>query len=171
MKQLGTLCLIFSVTTELFCCAELVKNHPKALTAAAKVIHLVVRAVVVLHIKQAQLSLIFVFWVLDHLQNAGLGKCLPAESGCCYGRAADPVDSGEQQLTSNNVLNLLHAMTHLASCNKEAVSQASGCSTEVTEDDVEEGEVDKLVKGLLQQVTQVARVSYHDAYVEAHSDG
>ncbi len=37
-----------------------------------------------------------------------------------------------------------------------SVSQASGCSTEVTEDDVEEGEVDKLVKGLLQQVTQVA---------------
>lgn len=62
-------------------------------------------------------------------------------------------------------------MTLLASCNKEAVSQASGCSTEVTEDHVEEGEVDKLVKGLLQQVTQVACASYHDASVDAHSDG
>ena len=67
--------------------------------------------------------------------------------------------------------NPLHAMTHLASCNKEAVSQASGCSTEVTEDDVEEGEVDKLVKGLLQQVTQVPCFSHHDASVDAHSGG
>ena len=36
-----------------------------------------------------------------------------------------------------------------------AILQASGCSAEVTEEDVEEGEVDKLVKGLLQQVTEV----------------
>ena len=115
--------------------------------------------------------MIFVSWVLYRLHDAGLGKCLPAESGCCYGRAADPVDSGEQKLTSNKVPNPLLAMTHLASCDKEAVSQASGCSTEVTEDDVEEGEVDKLVKGLLQQVTQVAYVSCHDASVDAHSDG
>ena len=50
------------------------------------------------------------------------------------------------------------------------MSQASGCSTEVTEDDVEEGEVDKLVKGLLQQVTQVACVLYHDASIVAHGD-
>lgn len=62
------------------------------------------------------------------------------------------------KVTSNKVPNPLLAMTHLASFNNEAVSQASGCSTEVTEDDVEEGEVDKLVKGLLQQVTQVACV-------------
>ena len=109
--------------------------------------------------------------MLYRLHDAGLGKCLPAESGCCYGRAADPVDSGEQKLTSNKVPNPLLAMTHLASCDKEAVSQASGCSTEVTEDDVEEGEVDKLVKGLLQQVTQVACISYQDASVDAHSDG
>jgi len=50
LKQLGTLCLIFSVTIELLCYAELVKNHPKALTAAAKVDYLVVRAFVVLNI-------------------------------------------------------------------------------------------------------------------------
>ena len=35
--------------------------------------------------------------------------------------------------------------------------QASGCATDVTEDNVEEGEVDKLVKGLVQQVSQVSR--------------
>ncbi|DBA75127.1 hypothetical protein WJX77_008338 [Trebouxia sp. C0004] len=69
---------------------ELVKNHPKALTAAAK------------------------DWANAYQQN----------------RAAATAE----------LLNLL--------------TQASGCSTEVTEDDVEEGEVDKLVKGLLQQVTQ-----------------
>ena len=34
--------------------------------------------------------------------------------------------------------------------------QASGCATDVTEDNVEEGEVDKLVKGLVQQVSQVS---------------
>lgn len=44
------------------------------------------------------------------------------------------------------------------------MSQASGCSAEVTEDDVEEGEVDKLVKGLLQQVSQVALGSFHAAF-------
>ena len=173
MKQLGALCLIFSVMFDLFCCAELVKNHPKALTAAAKVNHLVVRVFVLLQIytiSKPNFPLIFVFWV-DSLHDAGLGKCLPADSGCCYSRATDLVDSGEQQLASTKVPNPLLAMTHLASCNKEAVSQASGCSTEVTEDDVEEGEVDKLVKGLLQQVTQVACVLYHDASINAHGDG
>ncbi|DBB17328.1 TPA: hypothetical protein ACH3X3_014371 [Trebouxia sp. C0006] len=69
---------------------ELVKNHPKALTAAAK------------------------DWANAYQQD----------------RAAATAE----------LLTLL--------------TQASGCSTEVTEDDVEEGEVDKLVKGLLQQVTQ-----------------
>ncbi|KAA6430018.1 MAG: hypothetical protein FRX49_00449 [Trebouxia sp. A1-2] len=69
---------------------ELVKNHPKALTAAAK------------------------DWANAYQHN----------------RAAATAE----------LLTLL--------------TQASGCSTEVTEDHVEEGEVDKLVKGLLQQVTQ-----------------
>ena len=34
--------------------------------------------------------------------------------------------------------------------------QASGCGIDVTEDNVEEGEVDKLVKGLVHQVSQVS---------------
>ena len=33
--------------------------------------------------------------------------------------------------------------------------QASGCSSEVTEEQVEEGEVDRHVKGLVEQVKQV----------------
>lgn len=37
--------------------------------------------------------------------------------------------------------------------------QASGCAIDVTEDNVEEGEVDKLVKGLVQQVSQVCFAS------------
>ena len=37
--------------------------------------------------------------------------------------------------------------------------QASGCGIDVTEDNVEEGEVDKLVKGLVQQVSQVSLAS------------
>lgn len=37
--------------------------------------------------------------------------------------------------------------------------QASGCATDVTEDNVDEGEVDKLVKGLVQQVSQVCHAS------------
>ena len=34
--------------------------------------------------------------------------------------------------------------------------QACGCTTDVTDENVEEGEVDKLVKGLVQQVSQVS---------------
>ncbi|KAL3143333.1 hypothetical protein ABBQ38_002169 [Trebouxia sp. C0009 RCD-2024] len=69
---------------------ELVRNHPKALTAAAK------------------------DWVNAYQQN----------------RAAATAE----------LLTLL--------------TQASGCATDVTEDNVDEGEVDKLVKGLVQQVSQ-----------------
>lgn len=44
------------------------------------------------------------------------------------------------------------------------MTQASGCSAEVTLDDVDEGEIDKLAKGLLQHVQQVSpRVPGTDA--------
>ena len=43
--------------------------------------------------------------------------------------------------------------------------QASGCGTDVSEENVEEGEVDKLVKGLVQQVSQVSCAS------DMHSGG
>lgn len=49
--------------------------------------------------------------------------------------------------------------TICTSVSPQLTLQASGCATDVTEDNVEEGEVDKLVKGLVQQVSQVSCAS------------
>lgn len=63
------------------------------------------------------------------------------------------------QLLLNNaswVVMRLHSCCESTSC--QLILQASGCSSEVTEDTVEEGEVDRHVKGLVEQVKQVHSV-------------
>ena len=50
-------------------------------------------------------------------------------------------------------------MLELYKLKLQVALQASGCGADVTEDNVEEGEVDKLVKGLVQQVSQVTCAS------------
>lgn len=104
--------------------------------------------------------------MLENVCAAGLGGCLSAESSSCHSRAADLADPGNAQPCAA----VTSALPHLrddkddqqrllyALCNDNAryLLQACGCTADVTDENVEEGEVDKLVKGLVQQVSQVS---------------
>ena len=142
--------------------AELVKAHPRALSAAAKVWYCGACCI-------KQLSLLVLKVQAQDARSVannvsvlpGLDPSISAKQRCCHSRAFDLADSGSFCLPKKSQPELPQTNP---SANKHQLQrpelicselQASGCTSDVTEDTVEEGEVDRHVKGLVEQVKQV----------------